>query len=72
MKKNFFIDGLKMTFIPTFIFAAYAIAAQLIAWEISNLPVVIATIPLGVIWYRWLNHRAKKFVEDLLNENEEG
>ena len=35
MKKNFFVEGLKMTFIPTFLFAAYAIAAQLIAWEIG-------------------------------------
>lgn len=72
MKKNFFIEGLKMSFIPTFVFAIYAIGAQLIAWEIGNLPVVLATIPVGIIWYRWLNQRAKKFVEDLLNENEEG
>lgn len=71
MKKNFFFEGIKMSFIPTFIFGIYAISAQLIAWEIGNLPVVIITIPVGVIWYRWLNRRAKKFVEDLLN-NEEG
>lgn len=70
MKKNFFFEGIKMSFIPTFIFGVYAIAAQLIAWEIGNLPVVIITIPVGVIWYRWLNQRAKKFVEDLLNEEE--
>ena len=72
MKKNFFIEGLKMSFIPTFIFGVYAIGAQLIAWEIGNLPVVLATIPVAFVWYRWLNQRAKKFVEEILNENEEG
>lgn len=71
MKKNFFIEGIKLSLIPTFIFGIYAIAAQLVAWKIGNLPVVIVTIPVGVVWYRWLNQRAKKFVEDLLN-NEEG
>ena len=71
MKKNFFMEGLKMAFIPTFIFGVYAIAAQLVAWEIGNLPVAIATIPVGVIWYRWLNQRAKKFVKEIIN-NEEG
>ena len=71
MKKNFFMEGLKMSFIPTFIFGVYAIAAQLLAWEIGNLPVVIITIPVGIIWYRWLNQRAKKFVEEIIN-NEEG
>ena len=67
-----FVEGFKLTLIPTFAIAMLAIACQFMAWEIGYLPAMLILIPGCYAWYRWTTvKRSKKLVEKILHESEE-
>ena len=66
-----FIEGFKLTFVPTFAIAMLAIACQFMAWEIGYLPAMLILVPGCYAWYRWTVERSKKLVEKILHESEE-
>ena len=66
-----FIEGFKLTLIPTFMVASLAIVCQLLAWEIGYLPALAILVPGCYAWYRWTVKRSKKLVEKMLHESEE-
>ena len=66
-----FIEGFKLTLIPTFMVASLAIVCQLMAWEIGYLPAMAILVPGVAAWYRWTVKRSKKLVEKILHESEE-
>ena len=70
--KKMFVEGFKLTLVPTFAIASLAIVCQLLAWEIGYLPVMLILVPGCYAWYRWTYKRSKKFVEKMLHESEEG
>ena len=70
--KKMFVEGFKLTLVPTFAIASLAIVCQLLAWEIGYLPAMLILVPGCYAWYRWTYKRSKKLVEHLLHESEEG
>ena len=70
--KKMFVEGFKLTLVPTFAIASLAIVCQLLAWEIGYLPAVLILVPGCYVWYRWTYKRSKKLVEKMLHESEEG
>ena len=66
-----FVEGFKLTFVPTFAIAMLAIACQFMACEIGYLPAMAILVPGCYAWYRWIYKRSKTFVEKLLHESKE-
>ena len=65
-----FVEGFKLTIVPTFMIASLAIVCQLLAWEIGYLPALVILVPGCYAWYRWTYKRSKKLVEKMLHESE--
>ena len=65
-----FVEGFKLTIVPTFMIASLAIVCQLLAWEIGYFPALVILVPGCYAWYRWTYKRSKKLVEKMLHESE--
>lgn len=65
-----FVEGFKLTIVPTFMIASLAIVCQLLAWEIGYLPALVILVPGCYAWYHWTYKRSKKLVEKMLHESE--
>lgn len=68
--KKMFIEGFKLTFVPTIMIAGLAIICQFLAWEIGYIPAMAILVPGCYAWYRWISKRSKKLVEKMLHESE--
>ena len=68
--KKMFIEGFKLTFIPTYAIAMLAIACQFMAGRYPISQAMLILVPGCYAWYRWTVKRSKKFVEKMLHESE--
>lgn len=68
--KKMFVEGFKLTFVPTMSIAGLAIICQFLAWEIGYIPAMAILVPGCYTWYRWISKRSKKLVEKMLHESE--